>query len=95
MPRLRDLARLRSKNAGPFWITIDLFCDGESYARVAAVATEVFSARLGVGDVRRFDMPDLHVVKLSLPRPQVQGSLQDRDMHGASLVEVLADMEVG
>ncbi|MGD9830590.1 MAG: DUF4387 family protein, partial [Hyphomicrobiaceae bacterium] len=27
MPRLGDrVARVRSKNAGPFWITVDIFC---------------------------------------------------------------------
>lgn len=35
MARLKDVCRyIRSKNAGPFWITLDLFFDGEeSYAR--------------------------------------------------------------
>lgn len=86
--------RIRSKNAGPFWITIDIFCDAEGYARVAAVPTEAFSARLGVGAVKRFDLPDLHVVKISLPRPQVQGSARDRDMHGAALAEVLRGLPI-
>ncbi len=30
MPKVRDVcSQVRSKNAGPFWITIDTFFDGE------------------------------------------------------------------
>ncbi len=95
MSSLGDIARLRSKNAGPFWITVDIFCDADTYAPVASIETEVFAACLGVRDVKRFDLPDLSVVKLSLPRPQVQGSAADRDMHGAALAQVLAGLDVG
>jgi hypothetical protein len=28
-----------------------------------------------------FRIPDLHVIKVSFPRPIAQGSLHDRDMH--------------
>ena len=94
MPDLRDLARVRSKNAGPFWITIDLFCD--DYAAVAAIPTAAFAARLRCepSTVRRFDLPDLQVVKLSLPRPVPQGAFHDRDMHGAALGAALEGMRV-
>ena len=92
---LGDVAlRIRSKNAGPFWITIDIFCDADGYETVAAIPTEAFAERLDAAEVRRFDLPGLEVVKISLPRPQVQGSLRDRDMHGAALAQVLAGMEV-
>ncbi|WP_299820053.1 DUF4387 family protein [uncultured Jannaschia sp.] len=92
---LGRLARIRSKNAGPFWLTIDIFCSETSYGRVSAIPTETFAARLAAPDLRRFDLPDLHVVKLSLPRPEIQGSLRDRDMHGAAMAQVLAAMAVG
>ena len=30
MPKLKDVCRyVRSKNAGPFWVTVDIFFDGE------------------------------------------------------------------
>ena len=38
--------------------------------------------------------PILHVVKFSLPRPNIQGTAADRDMHGASFANLLADIEV-
>ncbi|MBM2576991.1 DUF4387 family protein [Jannaschia sp. Os4] len=94
MRELRDLARVRSKNAGPFWITLDLFCD--DYDAVAAIDTAAFAARLRCDPdaVRRFDLPDLSVVKLSLPRPAPQGAFHDRDMHGAALGAALEGMTV-
>lgn len=94
MPKLSDLARVRSKNAGPFWLTIDLFC--EDYAAVAAIPTASFARRLGQPEqvIQRFDLPDLGVVKLSLPRPTVQGAFEDRDMHGAGWGAALGQMEV-
>lgn len=92
---LADVAlRIRSKNAGPFWITIDIFCDRDDYARVSALPNRAFETRLRSAVTGRFDLPDLCVVKLSLPRPQVQGSPSDRDMHGAALAQVLAGMPI-
>ena len=97
MPDLRDLARIRSKNAGPFWLTIDLFCEEATYAAVVAVPTPAFAAWLGVpaDAVRRFDLDNLRVVKLSLPRPVPQGAFEDRDMHGAGWGAALEGMAVG
>ena len=96
--KLRDAVdKVRSKNAGPFWLTIDIFSgDGEGYATAAGVPTQVFAAALGVEQqlIKRFDMPELNVVKLSLPRPTVQGAAVDRDMHGASFAVLIAEMEI-
>ena len=97
MRDLSDLARVRSKNAGPFWLTIDLFCEAETYDAVAAIPTDAFAARLGVevSMIRRVDLAPLNVVKLSLPRPVAQGAFEDRDMHGAGWGAALAGMPVG
>ena len=96
MPELRTLARIRSKNAGPFWLTIDLFCEAATFDAVRAIPTGRFAERLRVDAtaIRRFDLLDLEVVKLSLPRPVVQGAFADRDMHGAGWAAALARMEV-
>ena len=99
MARLGQVAeKLRSKNAGPFWLTIDIFCgdsaafrqvcDGLSTGRVAAA----FRADSAV--VKRFEIASLNVVKFSLPRPEIQGSVADRDMHGASWAALLAELEL-
>ncbi|MEL6585706.1 MAG: DUF4387 family protein [Pseudomonadota bacterium] len=94
MPKLGTLARIRSKNAGPFWITIDLFCHDGAYDQVAAIPSDTFCRALRVAGLQRFNLPDIQVVKLSLPRPQIQGSARDRDMHGAALAHVLTGIEI-
>jgi Domain of unknown function (DUF4387) len=85
---LGDLAELvRSKNAGPFWMTLDVFFATDAdYERAAAsgVLTEDTIARLYQVDpatVALYRLPDIRVIKASFPRPVVQGSFADRDMH--------------
>ena len=99
MARLEDrVVKVRSKNAGPFWVTVDVFCgSAEAYSEVsAALKTEAVAAVFHQPTqlIKRFDIPDLHVVKFSFPRPVVQGSRADRDMHGAQWALLLAEMDV-
>ena len=99
MAKLGDVAqKVRSKNAGPFWVTIDIFCGTEAaFSSVeSGLSTEGLAKVLGQPSqvLKRFAMPDLNVVKISLPRPQVQGSRLDRDMHGAQWAVLLAEMEL-
>jgi hypothetical protein len=88
--------KVRSKNAGPFWLTVDIFCGTpEAYERVVqGVSTERVARMFGTAPeaLKRFDIPALNVVKFSLPRPQVQGTRFDRDMHGAAWAVLLAEM---
>ena len=87
-PTIADLAlEVRSKNAGPFWVTMELFMrDADGY-RVVADDTfldeEVIAGlyRVDVSTIQLFRIPELNVVKISFPRPVPQGSLRDRDMH--------------
>ncbi len=100
MAKLSEIAdRLRAKNAGPFWLTIDIFCpDAAAYERVAAgLRTEVVAKLYGAapGALKRFDIPSLNVVKFSMPRPTVQGSREDRDMHASQWAWLLNDVEIG
>lgn len=89
---------MRSKNAGPFAITIDAFFGTrEVYERVrralpADAVAEAF--KVDAGSVRRFELPDLLVLKFSLGRAVPQGGRLDRDMHGAQHAEVLAELEI-
>lgn len=99
MVELGQLAdKVRSKNAGPFWVTIDVFCgDATRFAHVSShldtgqVADLLDTSR---DLIKRFDISDLNVVKLSLPRPVVQGMGADRDMHGAAWAVLLAEMSL-
>ena len=90
--------KVRSKNAGPFWVTIDIFCGSDAaFAKVCAqVKTETVARLYGteLQLVKRFDIADLNVVKFSIPRPVVQGSAADRDMHGAQWAHLLAEADL-
>ncbi|MGW6794419.1 DUF4387 domain-containing protein [Streptomyces chartreusis] len=85
---LADLAHeIRSKNAGPFWVTMELFmrdADGYAIAADESFLNERTVARLYDVDesgVQIFRIPSLNVVKISFPRPVSQASLFDRDIH--------------
>lgn len=99
MTVLRDVVRkVRSKNAGPFWVTLDVFCGSDqAFATASATLQATKIARIfgaNTQDVKRFDLPALQVIKISLPRPSIQGSRADRDMHGAGWAALLAEMPV-
>lgn len=78
---------VRSKNAGPFWMTLDIFLasydDYELLVDSGAVTPEAIGRLYQVepADVRIFEMPTLHVIKISFPRPVPAGSFADRDQH--------------
>ena len=98
MARLGQIAeKVRSKNAGPFWLTIDIFCGSEpAFVQVCqglatARVARVFAARPET--LKRFEIHSLNVVKFSLPRPSIQGAIDDRDMHGASWAALLSEVE--
>lgn len=90
--------KVRSKNAGPFWVTIDVFCgSADAFAEVSARLKTETVARLYATEmqlIKRFDIADLMVVKFSIPRPVVQGAAADRDMHGAQWAHLLAETEL-
>ena len=67
--RVAEIAKkVRSKNAGPFWVTVDIFCGtAEAYARlVKALPTPVVAQLYGQPEqlVKRFDIADLNVIYL-------------------------------
>ncbi len=99
MARLRDKAeKVRSKNAGPFWLTIDIFCGEKTvFQDVCEKLTNIDIANVldvDEKDLKRFEIASLNVVKISLPRPHIQGSIRDRDMHGASWAAIISEMEI-
>lgn len=90
--------KVRSKNAGPFWVTIDVFCgSADAYATLTAALKTADIAALyhqPTQVLKRFDIPDLNVIKISFPRPVVQGHRRDRDMHGAQWAVLLAELRL-
>ncbi len=92
------VVKIRSKNAGPYWLTIDVFCGSPS-------VYEEMRGELTIGRVagiykvpsqslKRFELPTLDVIKFSFPRDTVQGGRFDRDMHGAQMSVLLAELEI-
>jgi len=88
--------KIRSKNAGPFWITIDIFCGNKTtYKEVCHKLTNSEITNLlmiNEQHLKRFEIDDLNVVKFSFPRKIIQGDVFDRDMHGAQLAVLLSEM---
>ena len=101
MPRLGDVCRhVRSKNAGPFWITLDIsFGDRETFDRHVdspSLQSRAIAALYGVDPalVKRFRVDDLLVLKISYPRRQPQGGVLERDMHGGQQYVRLLDTQL-
>jgi len=88
--RLADLARVvRSKNAGPTLLTIDIFLkDARAYALVVrdpAMSCASVARLYGVdpAQVQRHAMADICAIKYVLPRRVCAGSPGDGDVYGA------------
>lgn len=92
--------KVRSKNAGPFWITIDaFFADQSTYDRAItstvtepATIAELYAVTPDV--VRIFELPELLAIKISFPRPSAQGGIGDRDMHAGQQHVPLLDLQI-
>ena len=101
MARLREVCRhVRSKNAGPFWVTVDIFfVDRAAFDRYhdhPALSGERFSTLFGndPATLRRTPVAALNVVKLSYPRPRAQGWAGERDMHSGQQYVRLMNIEL-
>ena len=90
--------KIRSKNAGPFWITIDIFCGHEEVYKDICINLNNFEIAnllmINIKDLRRFEIEKLNVIKFSYPRNITQGHILDRDMHGAQLAVLLSEMDL-
>lgn len=101
MARLEHIAKvIRSKNAGPYYLTLDvLFGDETSYARVTdagAFTREKMAAlyRQPVDNVQVYLHRNALAIKVSLVRWTPAGSLTDTDIYGAQQHVLLYDIEV-
>lgn len=99
--RLLDCASvLRSKNAGPLFITFDImFPDREMLERVwnsGALTTKAVAERYRVSeqDVRITVYEIVHSIKVTIPRACVSGSREDTDIYGCQQHLLLAELPV-
>ena len=101
MPKLKDVTRyVRSKNAGPFWVTVDIFfADEEAFYRYRScdsISTAALAKLLGASHehVHRFEIDSLRAIKFSYARAQPQGGILERDMHSGQQYVSLLDIDV-
>ena len=99
MASLSEVAkRIRSKNAGPYWVTIDVFFESDNDYQLVSdqlqSAKVAYVLKVNQADLSRFDLPQISVIKFSFPRKVVQGSRFDRDMHGAQYANLLNEIEI-
>jgi len=102
MSKVGEVCRhIRSKNAGPFWVTIDLFFRNEElyrrYRDTLALGPEVIERLYGTDPdlVKRLPVDALRMVKISFPRAKPQGWMGERDMHAGQHYARLLDVEIG
>src|SRR5882672_10647448 len=87
MSKVREVCRhIRSKNAGPFWVTIDLFFRNEEVYRLYGTDPSL---------VKRLPVDALRMIKISFPRAKPQGWMGERDMHAGQHYARLLDVEIG
>jgi hypothetical protein len=101
MPKLGEVCRhVRSKNAGPFWITVDLFFrDDDAYRSCKDdpnISARCFAELYGADEslIKVIHVDSLRVVKVSYPRPNPQGWRGERDMHAGQQYVSLLEVEV-
>lgn len=101
MSTLIELCTLvRSKNAGPFWLTFDVMCrDRAAYDLVTkggALSAHAVARLYAVDSatVQIFHHPAALAVKISMPRPRIQGSAGETDMYGGQQQALLIDLVI-
>lgn len=101
MPMLTELTSLvRSKNAGPFLLTLDIiFRDRANYLKVvdSGVLSAQSIARMygaAESDVKFYLCPEINAIKATLPRVVGSGDPLDTDVYGAQQVGPLMNLEV-
>jgi len=98
---VKDVAKyIRSKNAGPFWVTLEIFCDTkEAYEKIknSPNITTKRIAQLYDADARLiqvFYLDSNFIIKFSYPRALPQGHKYENDMHAGQQYIFLADAEL-
>jgi Domain of unknown function (DUF4387) len=99
--RLRDIASMiRSKNAGPFVLTIDLFFDSlppcQRVVNSGVITAKAIGELFGVDPDQVFVtfVPQAVAVKITLPRPVSAGDVGDNDVAGGQQFARILDIEI-
>lgn len=97
--KIRDAARvIRSKNAGPTQVSLDLlFDDPKLYERALkapSLRPDVLAQRFGVPEAEVIPYPAAIAIKIVLPRRIIAGTPGDTDVYGAQQHRPLLDIEI-
>ena len=97
--KLIDVAKiLRSKNAGPLYITFDIMFDSrekmlfvkENLSRRAVA--EAYNVSEESVDVIYYEI--VNSIKITMPREHISGSVLDNDIYGCQMHMPLANVEI-
>ena len=97
--KLIDLAKiLRSKNAGPLYITFDLMFEDREKMLIAqnGITKEAVAEAYGV-EIDQIEIITYEVVnsiKITMPRKHISGSVYDNDIYGCQQHIPLANIEI-
>jgi hypothetical protein len=101
MSRLRDIASIvRSKNAGPLYLTLDVMLPDEATFRRVVASGILGPARMSqlfampAGEIEVIDHPPTHTIKVTMRRAITAGDPADTDLYGAQQYVPLLDVEV-
>lgn len=101
MAKLRDIAKAcKSKNAGPFEITIDVMFDDakvfEAVKKTGVISPSLFARlyNVPVGSIQFSEYPPAFAFKASFERPVPSGAVGDTDVYGAQQHAPLLDVDV-
>ena len=97
--KLIDLAKiLRSKNAGPLYITFDImFDDAEKMKKALSGLSKEKIAKAYNTDIENISIIVYEVVnsiKVTFPRKHISGSIYDDDVYGCQQHMPLANIEI-
>ena len=101
MATIGELAKLvRSKNAGPFVMTIDImFADQKTYDTVKSsgilnrqMVSKIYNMSENQGQF--FEVDNCYAFKISIPRPNFQGDIKDSDSHAGQQYAPFIEIEV-
>ncbi|HET7629380.1 MAG TPA: DUF4387 domain-containing protein [Bacillales bacterium] len=99
--KLYELTKLiRAKNAGPFFLTIDVvFSDRKAFEHVkqTGILDESLIAslyHLNESDVQCFECDEAMALKFSFPRPVSSGDFMDPDVFGGQQHAPLVNLDI-
>jgi hypothetical protein len=100
--KLGEIAKvIRSKNAGPFELTLDIMFDGpETYGKAldsGLINSKTISKLYHVPESKILGIipfPPAYAIKITMVRPLGSGDVGDTDIYGAQQHAPLLDLEV-